>query len=164
MASETQNLSSLSPMYAHLLFCRGSRWRMPISAGPLSALYICRETSTNQLLFMQNKPNFRKSQMNVSIFSKMAYEYKSNWTLGENKPNSNPIKPNLQKAQINVNSLITKDYRKNDAFAVKKTNPIQTQFKPNQSQFQKPFVMGLVIREIYYQYTPYPSVALKKSM
>jgi hypothetical protein len=38
-------------------------------------------------LFMQNKANFRKSQMNVSIFSKMAYENKSNWTLGENKPN-----------------------------------------------------------------------------
>jgi len=30
--------------------------------------------------------------MNVSIFSQMAYEYKHNWTLGENKPNSNPIK------------------------------------------------------------------------
>jgi len=25
--------------------------------------------------------------MNVSIFSKMTYENKSNWTLGENKPN-----------------------------------------------------------------------------
>jgi hypothetical protein len=35
---------------------------------------------------MQNKPNFRKSQMNLSAFSKMAYENKSNWTLGENKP------------------------------------------------------------------------------
>ncbi len=41
---------------------------------------------------MQNKPNFRKSQMNVSRFSQMAYENKRNWTLGENKPNSNPIK------------------------------------------------------------------------
>jgi hypothetical protein len=40
---------------------------------------------------MQNKPNFRKSQMNVSIFLQMAYENKSNWTLGESKPNSNPI-------------------------------------------------------------------------
>jgi hypothetical protein len=46
--------------------------------------------------------------MNVSIFSKMAYENKSNWTLGENKPNTNPIKPN--------------------------TNPIQTQYEPNQTQ------------------------------
>jgi len=41
---------------------------------------------------MQNKPNFQYAQMNVSIFSKMTYEYKSNWTLSENKPNSNPIK------------------------------------------------------------------------
>ncbi len=38
-------------------------------------------------LFMQNKANFQKSQMNVSIFLQKAYENKSNWTLGENKPN-----------------------------------------------------------------------------
>ncbi len=37
--------------------------------------------------FMQNKPNFRKSQMNVSIFSQKDYENISDWTLGENKPN-----------------------------------------------------------------------------
>jgi len=86
-------------------------------------LYICRERSTNQLLFMQNKPNFQDTQMNVSIFSKMAYENIANWTLGENKPNSNPIKPNFQKAKMNVNSLITKDYRKNDDFAVRKNKP-----------------------------------------
>jgi len=88
---------------------------------------------------MQNKPNLPDTQMNLSIFSQMAYEYKSNWTLGQNKPNSNPIKPNFQKAKMNVNSLITKDYRKKDAFAVQKnkpnSNPIQTQFKPNQTQF-----------------------------
>jgi len=41
---------------------------------------------------MQNKPNFRKSQMNVNTFNTTEYENKSNWTLGENKPNSNPIK------------------------------------------------------------------------
>ncbi len=56
-----------------------------------SPLYICRELSTNQLLFMQNKPNFRKSQMNVNIYNTTDYENKRNWTLGENKPNSNPI-------------------------------------------------------------------------
>jgi hypothetical protein len=53
----------------------------------------------------------------------MAYENKSNWTLGENKPNSNPNKANFRKAQMNVNSLITKDYRKNDDFAVRKNKP-----------------------------------------
>ena len=44
---------------------------------------------------MQNKPNFRKSQMNVSVYLQTAYENKSNWTLGENKPNSNPISKQL---------------------------------------------------------------------
>ena len=37
--------------------------------------------------FMQNKANFRKTQMNVSSFITKDYENKSNWTLGENKPN-----------------------------------------------------------------------------
>ncbi len=58
-------------------------------------LYICREPSTNQLLFMQNKPNFRKSQMNLKFCKQTDYEYKRDWTIGQNKPNSNPIKPNL---------------------------------------------------------------------
>jgi hypothetical protein len=44
-------------------------------------------------LFMQNKPNFRKSQMNLNSLLTMAYENIANWTLGESKPNSNPIKP-----------------------------------------------------------------------
>ncbi len=59
-----------------------------------SPLYICREHSTNQLLFMQNKPNFPKSQMNVNPYNTTDYENKCNWTIGQNKPNSNPNKPN----------------------------------------------------------------------
>jgi hypothetical protein len=35
---------------------------------------------------MQNKANFRKSQMNVSFFCKKDYENKRDWTLGENEP------------------------------------------------------------------------------
>jgi hypothetical protein len=73
--------------------------------------------------FMQNKPNFRKSQMNVNSLITTNYENKSNWTLGENKPNSNPIKPNFQKAKMIVNSFITKDYRKNDDFIVRINKP-----------------------------------------
>jgi len=38
-------------------------------------------------LFIQNKPNFQDTQMNLKFCEKMAYENKSNWTLGENKPN-----------------------------------------------------------------------------
>jgi len=95
--------------------------------------YICREPSTNQLLFMQNKPNFRKSQMNVKSYNTKDYENIANWTIGENKPNSNPIKPNFRKAQMNVNLTLTKDYRKKDDFAVQKnkakTNPISQRVK-----------------------------------
>ncbi len=69
------------------------------------------------------------------------YENKRDWTLGENKPNSKPIKANFRKAKMNVNSLITKDYRKNDAFAVQKnkpnSNPIQSQSKPIKANFRK---------------------------
>jgi len=36
---------------------------------------------------MQNKPNFRKSQVNVNLYNTTDYENKSNWTLGENKAN-----------------------------------------------------------------------------
>jgi len=53
----------------------------------------------------------------------MDYKNKSDRTLGENKPNSNPIKPNLQKAQMNVKSLITKDYIKNDDLTVRINKP-----------------------------------------
>ena len=45
-------------------------------------------------LFMQNKANFQKSQMNVTTFIATDYENKSNWTLGENEPNTNPNEPN----------------------------------------------------------------------
>jgi hypothetical protein len=40
---------------------------------------------------MQNKPNFRKSQMYLNIYSQKVYENKCNWTLGENKANSNLV-------------------------------------------------------------------------
>ncbi|MFB0552050.1 MAG: hypothetical protein ACETWQ_01945 [Phycisphaerae bacterium] len=61
--------------------------------------------------------------MNVNSLLTTDYENKSNWTLGQNKPNSNPIKPNFLKAKMNVNSLITKDYRKNDDFVVRINKP-----------------------------------------
>ncbi len=53
----------------------------------------------------------------------MAYDYKRDWTLGENKPNSNPNKPNFKRAKMNVNSFITKDYRKKDDFVVRINKP-----------------------------------------
>jgi len=88
------------------------------------ALYNCRETFTDVMsalqirLFMQNKPNFQKAQMNVNMVLTMDYE---KWTLGQrgkNKPNSNPIQ--TQSNPIKANKT-----------------PKQTQYKPKQTQFQR---------------------------
>jgi hypothetical protein len=45
---------------------------------------------------MQNEPNFGKAQMNVNKVLTKDYENKTNWTLGENEPKTNPIKPNFR--------------------------------------------------------------------
>ena len=61
--------------------------------------------------------------MNVSILLQMDYENKRNWTLGQSKPNSNPIKPNLKKAKMDVSLYVIEDYRKNDDFVVRINKP-----------------------------------------
>ncbi len=51
--------------------------------------------------FMQNEANFQKSQLNVNLYNTRDYEDKSNWTLGENEPNSKPIKANVKIGKMN---------------------------------------------------------------
>ena len=67
--------------------------------------------------FMQNKPNFRKSQVNVSDLITVGYGKMDTWSGGKNKANSKPIQT---------------QYKAN-------TNPIQTQFKPNSNPIQTQF-------------------------
>ncbi len=78
-------------MLAHLLFCRGP-------------LYICRELSTNQLLFMQNKPNFKDAQMNVNIYYTKVYNNFIPLAGYKNKANSNPILSAVGGLQMNLSS------------------------------------------------------------
>jgi len=77
--------------------------------------------------------------MNVNTYNKTDYENIANWTLGQNKPNSKPIKPNLRKAKMNVNLYFIEDYRKKDDFAVRKnkpnSNPISSKAKMNANVF-----------------------------
>ncbi len=59
-----------------------------------SPLYICRESSTNQLLFMQNKPNLLDAQMNVNIYYIKDYQILSRWRGKKTNPiqtQTNPI-------------------------------------------------------------------------
>jgi hypothetical protein len=73
------------------------------------------ESSLQNHLFMQNKPKFRKSQMNVSVYITREYEEMDTWSSGKNKAKTNPIQ-----TQFKAN-----------------TNPIQSQFKPKQTQFSR---------------------------
>jgi len=61
-------------------------------------------------LIMQNKANLLNAQMNVSSVITMDYENIANWKLGENKPNSKPIKANPRKGIIDAKCVFTKDY------------------------------------------------------
>ncbi len=38
--------------------------------------------------------------MNLNFYSTMDYEKKSDWTIGQNKPNSNPIKPCPERSRM----------------------------------------------------------------
>jgi len=104
--------------------------------------YICRESSTNQLFFMQNKPNFQKAQMNVNTVLTMDYDKKDTWWSGKNKPNSKPIQsqtnPIYEKQKMNVSYIITKGYENKSHFWVKAK---QTQYKPNQTQFRRQMLL-----------------------
>ena len=76
--------------------------------------------------------------MNVKSYNTKDYENIANWTLGENKPKTNPIQtqsnPICLKAKMDVTLYVIKDYERNDIFAVPEnkpnSNPIQTQSKP----------------------------------
>jgi len=85
--------------------------------------YICRESSTNQPFFIENKPNLLDAQMNVNLYNTTDYKNFIPLAGQKNKPNSNPNKANFRKAKMDANSSATKDYRKNDAFAVRINKP-----------------------------------------
>ncbi len=83
---------------------------------------------------MQNKPNFRKSQMNVIPYNTTDYENISNWTLGQSKPNSNPIQtqsnPIAERVKLMQSEYLQRIMKKNADKGYEKTNPIQTQSNP----------------------------------
>jgi len=91
--------------------------------------------------FMQNKANFQKSQMNVTSLITVDYENKSNWTLGENKPNSNPIRTQSKPIKPKTKPKRTQNKPNSNPIRTQskpikpKTKPKRTQNKPNQSQF-----------------------------
>ena len=75
--------------------------------------------------------------MNVNPYNTTDYENKSNWTLGQNKPNSKPIKANCRKGKIDAKYVLTKDYKKNDDFTVRINEPNFRTPKMNANAFSQ---------------------------
>ncbi|MFB0554419.1 MAG: hypothetical protein ACETWQ_14030 [Phycisphaerae bacterium] len=76
--------------------------------------------------------------MNVSSILTTDYENISDWTLGQNKPNSNPIQtqsnPITETVKLMQSVYLQRIMKKNAAKGYEKTKPKQTQFKPKQTQ------------------------------
>jgi len=104
-----------------------------ISAAPGGApLYICREPSTNTGLFMQNKPNFHNTKMNLTIYYTKVYNNEATFRRPKNKPNQTQNKPNLLDAQMNVNIYYTYVYSNQTPFRRAKNKPNSN---PNKANF-----------------------------
>ncbi|MHC4462876.1 MAG: hypothetical protein ACYS30_15815 [Planctomycetota bacterium] len=65
----------------------------PYTFVPVLGISTTVEDSLQISFFMQNKPNFLDTQMNVKSFHTVDYENISNWTLSENKPNQTQFYP-----------------------------------------------------------------------
>jgi len=120
-------MSIENPTLAHFrhfssLFTNLPAYKSAVTYVPIRH-YICREASTNQLLFMQNKANFVDAQMDLSNVKTMNYKYFIPLAGYKNKPKTNPNKPNLRKAKMNVNLTLTNGYRKKDDFTVRINKP-----------------------------------------
>ncbi len=61
-------------------------------------------------LFMQNEPNFRKSQMYVNKVLTKDYENKTLGERGKKQSQTKPNKPKFKKAKMIVTSILTKGY------------------------------------------------------
>ncbi len=81
------------------------------------------EDSLQITCFYAKQTQFTKKSNDVNPYNITDYEGKRDWTLGENKPNSNPNKPNLRRAKMNVNLYVIEDYRKKDDFLVRINKP-----------------------------------------
>ena len=70
--------------------------------------YNCRGFSTNQLLFMQNKPNVKGAQINVNSYMKSKYEKLDTWLSGKNKPKQTQFPKSQNECKLNFNKGLQK--------------------------------------------------------
>jgi len=143
----TRHLSFVIPSYRRIVSPPAIRSTLPAvrytQYDIRSTKYYVRNYQRN----MQNKPNFRKSQMNLSIYNTTDYKNFIPLAGYKNKPNSNPNKPNLKKTKMNVNSLTIKVYRKKDNFIVRINKP---NFQNSKNERKLNFNKGLQKKRFFH--------------
>ena len=122
---DTKNYKNFIPLAGYKNKPNSNPIKPNCQKGKIDAKYVFTKDyrKKDDFLVRINKPNFQKSQMNLNILSKRAYENFIPLAGQKNKPNSNPIKPNCRKAKMVVNLYFTKDYRKKDDFSVRINKP-----------------------------------------
>jgi len=81
-------------------------------------------------LFLQNEPNFRKSQVNVTAFITMNYAQMDTWSIRKNEPKTNPNEPNFKPNFPTPNSQIYPISHQRTMNKEQRTNNKQTQCSP----------------------------------
>ncbi len=97
---------------------RYTRIENPVIYVPIRHLYNCRESSTNQAYFLQNKANLlavsKIPKMNITSATTVNYINELRTTnyelIMENKANSKPNKANCRKGKIDAMCVFTKEY------------------------------------------------------
>jgi hypothetical protein len=95
----------------------------------MAALYTCRESSANQPVFLQNKPNFLKPKTNATFFAAKGYEDRPPLRDSKKRTQSNPNEPNLPKAKMTLTLCTEKYYGKTSPLRPRQNKPSQTQFQ-----------------------------------
>jgi hypothetical protein len=96
--------------------------------------------------FMQNEPNFRKSQVNVTYIITKDYENETLGEHGKNEPKTNPNEAKFKKTKINVTSILTVGYEnKPPIMAPKKQSQISKRQKPIQTSLPQRIMKKTVL-------------------
>ena len=112
--------------------CQKMMPAVPASTGYiLNTIDKRRETSDERRPFMQNEPNFQKSQMNVTDVLTREYEQMDTWWGGkkrtQNEPNQSQFPP--KRTQFKPNFHRAQDDIRHPTYNIRNTNPICWIFK-----------------------------------
>ena len=99
-------------------------------------------------LFMQNEPNFRKSQVNVSDLLIRDYDQMDTWSIRKNEPKTNPNEPKTNPILANKTPIRTQ------------TNPKRTQSPAGSSAARKKSIS--CARQLVREYKDSPIKSLPK--